>query len=344
MPDRRKPVTRLNALEEPLGLSVVIPVYNEQDNLERLHSRLSATLTALGRTYEMVLVDDGSSDSSGALLERMATEDPHVVVVQLARNFGQHAAIFAGFEQARGAVVVTLDADLQNPPEEIPKLLAKIDEGFDVVGGWREDRKDSFLRTFPSLLVNKFTARMLGCRLHDYGCMLRAYRLEIVRRMCEYREISSFIPALATAVTNRTTEVRVAHSERNAGISKYNLFRLIKLNYDLVTGFTMFPLQLLSIVGFLFAFLGTGFGVFLGIRRLIVGPEVEGVFTLFAILFFFVGTLYMALGLLGEYVGRIYMEVRQRPRFIVARVLCGGRVVDQFAGRGVPRGVGAREA
>jgi undecaprenyl-phosphate 4-deoxy-4-formamido-L-arabinose transferase len=314
-------LTRASALAEHPEISVVIPVFNEEPVLRSMHRRLTAALAGLARTYEVILVDDGSTDATAAILADLAREDSHVTVVELARNFGQHAAVFAGFEHARGRIVVTMDADLQNPPEEIPKLLAKIDEGFDVVGGWREQRKDSVLRTIPSRIVNAFTSRMLGCAMRDYGCMLRAYRREIVLRMCQYKEIASFIPALATAVGGRITEVRVAHEERRAGRSKYNLVRLLKLNYDLVTGFSMFPLQLLSIIGFLFSFLGIGFGIFLGIRRLIVGPEVEGVFTLFAILFFFVGTLYMALGLLGEYVGRIYLEVRRRPRFIVARIV-----------------------
>lgn len=303
-----------------MDLSVVIPVFNEERNLDALHARLTAVLDALGRSSEIVLVDDGSRDASVELMRALAGRDRRLVVVELARNYGQHAAVFAGFEHARGAVVVTLDADLQNPPEEIPKLLAKIDEGYDVVGGWRARRQDSVLRTLPSRLVNKFTSRVTGCELKDYGCMLRAYRSTIVERMLRHREISTFIPALATMVGGRIVEIPVEHSVRHAGESQYNLWRLIKLNYDLVTGFSVLPLQLLTLAGFVMSVLGVGFGAFLGVRRLIVGPEVEGVFTLFAILFFFVGTLYMGMGLLGEYVGRIYQEVRGRPRFIVSRV------------------------
>ena len=302
-------------------LSIVIPVYNEEKNLGVLHERLTPVLLALKRSYEVVLIDDGSRDRSVEIMRGMAAKDPTLVVVELARNYGQHAAVFAGFEQARGEVVVTLDADLQNPPEEIPKLLAQIDQGYDVVGGWRAERVDSYLRTIPSKLVNAFTSRVTGCNLKDYGCMLRAYRSSIIERMLMHREISSFIPALATVVGGRVIEIPVEHSERHAGVSQYNLWRLLKLNYDLVTGFSILPLQLLSFIGFGMSVLGVGFGIFLFIRRLIVGPEAEGLFTLFAILFFFVGTLYMALGLLGEYVGRIYQEVRGRPRYIVARVV-----------------------
>ena len=317
-----------------IEVSVVIPVFNEERNIETLHTRLSPVMVALGKTYEIILVDDGSRDRSIELLRALAARDPAVVVVELARNYGQHAAVFAGFERARGAVVVTLDADLQNPPEEIPKLLAKIAEGYDVVGGWRQQRHDSLLRTLPSKLVNKFTSRVTGCNLKDYGCMLRAYRLTIVERMLLHREISSFIPALATVVGGKIVEIPVEHSERYAGVSQYNLWRLIKLNYDLVTGFSVLPLQALSFIGFLMSVLGIGFGAFLGVRRLIVGPEVEGVFTLFAILFFFVGSLYMALGILGEYVGRIYQEVRGRPRYIVSRVVGPGAAGANLSSRG----------
>lgn len=304
----------------PMEVSVVIPVFNEERNIETLHQRITPVLQGLGKAYEVILVDDGSRDRSVEMLREIAARDPAMVIVELARNYGQHAAVFAGFERARGQIVVTLDADLQNPPEEIPKLLAKIEEGYDVVGGWRQMRQDSFLRTIPSKLVNKFTSRVTGCNLKDYGCMLRAYRSTIIERMLMHREISSFIPALATVVGGKIVEIPVDHSERFAGVSQYNLWRLLKLNYDLVTGFSILPLQALSFIGFCMSVLGIGFGAFLAVRRLIVGPEVEGVFTLFAILFFFVGSLYMALGLLGEYVGRIYQEVRGRPRYIVSRV------------------------
>ena len=303
-----------------MDISIVIPVYNEEQNLGVLHARLGAVLDTLKKQVEIVLVDDGSRDRSVEIMREMAAKDPRIVAVELARNYGQHAAVFAGFEHARGAVVVTLDADLQNPPEEIPKLLAKIDEGYDVVGGWRAHRQDSILRTLPSKLVNRFTSRVTGCDLKDYGCMLRAYRSTIIERMLKHRELCTFIPALATQVGGRVVEIPVEHSVRHAGESQYNLWRLIKLNYDLVTGFSVVPLQLLSFVGFAMAALGVGFGGFLMVRRFVVGPEAEGMFTLFSILFFFVGTLYMGLGLLGEYVGRIYQEVRGRPRYIVSKV------------------------
>jgi undecaprenyl-phosphate 4-deoxy-4-formamido-L-arabinose transferase len=301
-------------------ISIVIPVYNEAANLETLHARLKATLDGVGRPYEVIYTDDGSADESLAILKRLGDRHPEVVVVELSRNFGQHAAIFAGFAQVRGEVVVTLDADLQNPPEEIPKLLARIDEGCDAAGGWRRSRRDTWFRRWASRQVNRVMSRVTGVVLNDYGCMLRAYRREIVDQMAQCREISSFIPALANLFARRVEEVEVEHAERERGESKYGLFKLLKLNFDLMTGFSLAPIQVVSWLGVLIALCGVGFGLFLFVRRLIVGPEVEGVFTLFAILFVFVGLQLLALGLIGEYIGRIYAEVRQRPRYVVRAV------------------------
>src|SRR5437867_3180979 len=300
-------------------ISVLIPVFNEEGSLPGLFSRLSATLGKMGRSYEIVFVDDGSGDATPRLLGEFASADPRVRIVEFNRNYGQHAAIFAGFEEARGEIVVTLDADLQNPPEEIPALVAKVDEGYDVVGGWRENRQDPLLRRLASFLVNRITAKLVGVDFHDYGCMLRAYRREVVESVRQCREIHSFIPALAATFARRVAEVRVEHDERAVGRSKYNFYRLIRLNFDLMTGFSMLPLQLMSFFGFGVAIVSLAFAAFLLVRRLIVGPEVEGVFTLFAILFGVVGLLFMGLGLLGEYVARIYSEVRRRPRYLVRR-------------------------
>lgn len=302
-------------------LSVVIPLYNEAVTVEKLHSRLSGTLESLGRSYEIIYVDDGSTDGTREILQRIHLQDPKVKVVVFNRNYGQHAAVVAGFEQARGEIIVTLDGDLQNPPEEIPKLLAKIQEGYDVVGGWREGRQDSPVRRVLSFLINQVTSLIVGVKMRDYGCMLRAYRREVVERICQCQEISSFIPVLANSFAGSVAEIPVAHSPRTSGRSKYTPFRLLRLNFDLLTGFSLLPIQVVSLAGIVISFLGLGFAVFLAVRRLLVGPEVEGVFTLFAILFFFVGLQILALGLIGEYIGRIYMEVRRRPRYIIKEIL-----------------------
>jgi undecaprenyl-phosphate 4-deoxy-4-formamido-L-arabinose transferase len=301
-------------------VSVVIPVYIEQESLPALLPRLMPVLAALGRPYEVLFVDDGSRDGSLSILRSFVEGHPgEVRVVELSRNFGQHPAILAAFQRARGDVVVTLDADLQNPPEEIPKLLAKIDEGYDVVGGIRQQRRDSWFRRAASRLVNRITGAITGMRLSDYGCMLRAYARDVVDEINVCEENATFIPALAQSFSRRPTEVEVAHAERAAGASKYSLYRLLRLNFDLMTGFSVVPLQIFTLFGFLVAAGGVAFGVFLGIRRLIVGAEVEGVFTLFAILFTVVGVLLAGLGIVGEYIGRIYQEVRRRPRFSVRR-------------------------
>jgi undecaprenyl-phosphate 4-deoxy-4-formamido-L-arabinose transferase len=241
--------------------------------------------------------------------------------LQFNRNFGQHQAIFAGFQAARGQVMLTLDADLQNPPEEIPRLVAKIEEGYDTVGGWREDRRDSLFRRLPSHLMNLVMSKVTGVRLRDYGCMLRAYRREVIDSINQCQESSSFIPALANLFSRRVAEIPVGHAQRERGQSKYSLIKLLRLNFDLVTGFSNLPIHLVGFLGVAIACLGVLFGLFLFLRRLFVGPEVEGVFTLFAILFVFVGLNTLGLALIGEYVGRIYREVRGRPRYVIRQTL-----------------------
>lgn len=309
------------ARREGLELSVVVPVYNEAPTLHKLHERLSATLQSLGRAYEIIYVDDGSGDGTNGLLREIHRRDPKAKVIAFNRNYGQHAAVLAGFATARGEVIITLDGDLQNPPEEIPRLLEKIEEGHDVVGGWRKGREDTLFRRICSLMINRVTSLIVGVRMRDYGCMLRAYRRPVIEQVCRSQEASSFIPALANCFAGSVAEIPVAHSARKSGRSKYTPFRLLRLNFDLLTGFSLLPIQVVGLAGVFIAFLGLAFALFLAIRRLLVGPEVEGVFTLFAILFFFVGLQILALGLIGEYIGRIYMEVRRRPRYVIKEVL-----------------------
>ena len=306
-------------------ISVVIPVYNEEAGLPALFARLYPALDALATRYEVIFVNDGSRDRSAAILADQFRARPDVTrVILFNANAGQHQAIIAGFERVRGRRVVTLDADLQNPPEEIGRLVEQIENGNDVVGTWRENRQDPWLRRTLSALVNRATAATVGVPMRDYGCMLRAYRRDIVEQIVECDERSLFIPALANALAKRTTEIEVAHAERQDGASKYKPLKLMRLGFDLLTGFSLVPIQLVSVAGVVVALAGVGFGVFLFIRRLIVGPEVEGVFTLFAILFVFLGLLILAVGLVGEYIGRIYLEVRHRPAYRVRAVYRGG--------------------
>jgi undecaprenyl-phosphate 4-deoxy-4-formamido-L-arabinose transferase len=308
-------------------LSIVIPIYNEEENIPALWNRLGKVLNDHfadpAKPWEVIFTDDGSRDRSLLLLTDIARTEPRVKVVEFNRNYGQHSAIFAAFAEVAGQVVVTMDADLQNPPEEIPKLVAKVEEGYDSVGGWRQGRQnnDSFFRTMPSKIVNAVTRRTTGVKLHDYGCMLRAYSRDVVNAMLLCKERSSFIPALANSFAKRITEVPVAHAERAAGDSKYGLWKLINLQFDLLTSFSLLPLQMLSVFGVITA--GVGFLLFLGlVAYRFMHPEgtAQGVFTLFAILFFFVGCQFVAFGLLGEYIGRIYQEVRDRPRYMVKKV------------------------
>jgi len=312
---RKREVPNIDA--GSVQLSVVIPVFNETESVEALHRRLTETLAPMGKSYEVIYLDDGSTDGSDKKLGELYRNDPKMTVIRFNRNYGQHAAVIAGFERSQGDVIVTLDGDLQNPPEEIPKLLAKLEEGYDVVGGWREGRQDSGLRRVLSFMINRVSSLIIGVKMKDYGCMLRAYRRPVVERICECQEMASFIPALANAFAGSVAEIPVSHSARSTGRSKYGPFRLMRLNFDLLTGFSLLPIQVVSFAGIFISFAGIAFAGFLFIRRFIVGPEVEGVFTLFAILFFFVGLQILALGLIGEYIGRIYMEVRRRPRYVI---------------------------
>ncbi|MCD5985535.1 MULTISPECIES: undecaprenyl-phosphate 4-deoxy-4-formamido-L-arabinose transferase [Pseudomonas] len=305
-------------------VSIVIPVYNEQQSLRELLRRTEAACALLRHDYEIVLVDDGSRDQSAEILQQAAErEGSPVVAVILNRNYGQHAAIMAGFEQCKGDVIVTLDADLQNPPEEIPRLIALAEQGYDVVGTVRNKRQDSAWRRWPSRLINLAVQRSTGVAMNDYGCMLRAYRRTIVDAMLACRERSTFIPVLANSFARHTTEIRVEHAEREHGDSKYSPMRLINLMFDLITCMTTTPLRLLSIVGFSMAFLGLLFAVMLIVLRLIFGaPWAEnGTFVLFAVLFVFTGGQFIGMGLLGEYLGRMYSDVRARPRFFIEKVV-----------------------
>ena len=311
----------------------MIPCYNEELNVSTLVGRLFKTLDQMGRTYEVIFVDDGSRDKTLPLLVEATRDRPNVRIVELARNCGQHAAIFAALAASRGNCVVTLDADLQNPPEEIPKLLAKIDEGYDVVGGWRKKRDDPFFRRFASKIVNTMIRRATGVYLNDYGCMLRAYSRPVAKRMARSSEVTSFIPALANQLAGKVTEVEVEHAARAAGESKYSLTKLVKLQFDLMTGFSTIFLQSISGLGVVTALGAILMGLFLLVRRLFfvrlgwvdqADLDAEhGIFTLFAILFFVIGAQFIAIGVLGEYVGRIYTEVRRRPRYLVRKVWRG---------------------
>ena len=303
-------------------LSIIIPVYNEEAALPALYDRLYPAMDALKISYEIIFINDGSRDRSAAILRAQFEQRPDVTrVILLTSNAGQHMAIMAGFEHSRGDIVVTLDADLQNPPEEIGKLVAKVREGYDCVGSIRQQRRDSAFRRYASKAMNGIREKITHIKMTDQGCMLRAYSRDIVDVINSCQEVSTFIPALAYSFAQNPTEVEVAHEERHAGESKYSLYSLIRLNFDLATSFSLVPLQFFSMLGIGTSLLSAIFVAYLFVRRLMVGPEAEGVFTLFGIAFFLIGITLFGVGLLGEYIGRIYQQVRHRPRYRIGALL-----------------------
>lgn len=309
-------------MAENVQVTVVVPVYNEEKNLAALYDRLVPVLEGIGKNFEIIFIDDGSSDESLTILKKFAAEKK-IKVVELTKNYGQHAAIMAGFSVSSGNIVITMDADLQNPPEEIPELIRVMEEGnYDVVGTIRKGRRDSFLRIFPSKVINIVARKITGVKMHDWGCMLRAYSRPVVERMITCHEHATFIPALATVFGKRITEIEVGHEERFGGKSNYPLRKLINLQFDLVASFSDLPIKMIMYGGIFLAIMGVCFGVVLAIARLAYGAvwAAEGVFTLFAILFVFVGLQFFALGVLGEYIGRIYVEVRRRPEYVIENV------------------------
>jgi undecaprenyl-phosphate 4-deoxy-4-formamido-L-arabinose transferase len=304
-------------------ISVIVPVFNEEACLPELIERCLKACATLQRPFEIILVDDGSTDRSCEIIEQASGKDAeHLIGVLLNRNYGQHAAVMAGLEQSRGEIVVTLDADLQNPPEEIPMLVAKMEEGYDVVGTVRQDRQDTLFRRLSSAVINRMVQKATGVLMHDYGCMLRVYHRSVVQAMLQCPERSTFIPILANSFARRTTEIKVSHRERALGTSKYSIWKLFNLQFDLLTCMTTAPLRMLTLLGTCVSMAGVGFGLFLLLMRLIYGSAwaVQGVFTLFAVLFIFVGAQFIAMGLLGEYLGRMYYDVRARPRYFVHKV------------------------
>ena len=307
-----------------IELSVVVPVYNEEENLPELLRRSIESLNALDTNYELILVDDGSADKSREMIEKASREsDGKIVGVILAANFGQHAAVMAGLEASRGKYVVTMDADLQNPPEEIGKLLKELRDGVDVVGTIRENRQDTFFRKIASKCVNLLTRRLCNGRtMKDYGCMLRGYSRHVVNTLLRCQEHGKFIPMLAMSFARNVKEVHVKHAERAAGESKYNLMKLIALQYDLMTGTSIFPLRCLTFLGFLIALVGFVFGVYIFVRsQLDKGWGAEGVFALFAIQFVLTGGVFAALGLIGEYIGKIHINTRARPQYAIEDIV-----------------------
>ena len=303
-------------------VSIVIPVFNEEESLPLLFARLYPALDALGRSYEVIFVDDGSSDRSVELLRfTVAARPDNARALILAHNVGQHLAILAAFARARGSRIITLDADLQNPPEEIGAVLQALDDGADYVGTIRQFREGVWWRRFASRWLNSIREHTTRIHITDQGCMLRGYDRRIVDAVNRCQEVSPFVPALAYTFARRAVEIPVKHEARVAGTSRYSGYGLARLNFDLMTGYSLIPLQVFSLSGVVIAASSLLFVLYLAIRRLVFGPEAEGLFTLFGIAFFLMGCVLLGLGVVGEYVGRIFEQVRSRPRYVVAEFL-----------------------
>ena len=311
-----------------MDLSVVIPIYNEAENIEALHQEVTGAVADLGLDYEIVYVDDGSSDQSFTLLAAIAQRDPRAVVVSFRRNFGQTAAMSAGFDHARGHIVVTMDGDLQNDPRDIPKLLAKLNEGYDIAAGWRFDRQDTFLtRKLPSQLANRLISLTTKVHLHDYGCTLKAFRREVVQNIRLYGEMHRFIPAIASGVGARIAEVPVNHRPRRAGQSKYGLGRTVRVVLDLITvkfllNYATRPIQVFGLWGLVTGGLGFLLAFCYAFQRLFLGvPLGNKPGLLLAVFLMFVGVQLITLGLLGELQVRTYYETQSKPTYLVRQVL-----------------------
>jgi glycosyltransferase involved in cell wall biosynthesis len=314
--------------EKPVDLSVVVPIYNEEDNIPILHARITEAFSSTKLAYELILVDDGSSDNSYPALKLLAAKDQRVKVVRLRRNFGQTAAMAAGFDLASGRVVVPMDGDLQNDPLDIPLLLARIDEGFDVVSGWRKDRKDTFInRRLPSILANSFISRMTGVHLHDYGCTLKAYRREVLDDVNLYGEMHRFVPALAHQVGARVTEMPVRHHERLHGVSKYGISRTMKVILDLMTvkfllSYSTKPIQLFGRWGIYTLFAGCLSGGATIYMKLVEHMSMNRnpllILTAFLL---FMGVQFIVLGLLAELSARTYYEAQGKQIYNIKEKL-----------------------
>jgi len=317
----------LTRSERPL-ISVVIPLYNEEESIPHLCSALTAALQRYGKPYEIIVVDDGSKDRSFELLAEQAQRDPHLAVIQLRRNFGQTAAFAAGFNNARGDVVITMDADLQNDPDDIPLLMEKIDEGYDIVSGWRKDRQDRFLdRRLPSMIANRLISNVTDVRLHDYGCSLKAYRRDVLQHVRLYGELHRFIPALASQVGGTVTEVPVNHRARQYGRSKYGISRAVRVALDLITvwflgGYSTRPIHVFGTLGLISAAGGFVIGLYLTFLKLGLGQSIGTRPMLqLAVLLVVIGVQLITMGLLGEMMTRTYFESQDKPIYVVRRVI-----------------------
>ena len=303
-----------------LDISVVIPVFNEERSLRELSTRLVDTLEKMEHSFELVFVDDGSTDGSLEVLRELRTEDTRIRVVCLSRNFGQSPALYAGFSVVRGRYIGMIDADLQNYPEDFPKLIEKLEEGYDIVSGWRADRYDNYFRHLSSRFLNYFLAKITKVPLQDCGCSLKAFRREVVDRMSQLSHRSRYLPVDITWLGGKMCEVRVQHTKRTQGVSKYGLMRLMRTGFDLLTSITAVPLQIIGLLGWVFAMVGFAMGIRVVYVRVFYGDPV-GMGAVVAIAFVLTGIQLAAIGLMCEYISRIFIEVQRKPYYIIKEEL-----------------------
>ena len=320
----------MNEKQKSIDISVVIPVYCEEDNIKELYMKLRSVLTSITESYEIIFVDDGSTDNSFNILKEINTEDKKVKVIKLRRNFGQSAALSAGFDYSQGDLIITMDGDLQNDADDIPQLLEKIGEGYDIVSGWRADRKDPFFsKKLPSKISNWLASKLTGVKLHDFGCTLKAFRREVVENTNLYGEMHRYIPALASWMGVSIAEVKVRHHPRQYGKSKYGITRLMRGMLDLITvkfllSYSTRPLQLFGIPGMISFFVGFIIGLYLTIGKLFFGMSLaDRPLLLLAVLLIFLGTQFITMGLLGEIITRTYYEVQGKPIYAVKEIVDG---------------------
>jgi glycosyltransferase involved in cell wall biosynthesis len=313
-----------------MTVSVVVPLYNEQENVRELHARLKAVMESIGREYEIIFVDDGSTDRTLPLLKEIQSGERNVIILSLRRNFGQTAAFAAGFDYARGDIIVTLDGDLQNDPDDIPKLL-ELTKDNDIVSGWRKRRKDPlFSRRLPSVIANWLISRVTGVKLHDYGCSLKAYRRDVIKNLKLYGEMHRFIPAVANLYGVKIAEVETTHHPRLRGKSKYGISRTVKVVLDLITvkfllSFSTRPLQFFGPIGLLSGAGGFLISLYLTIEKLLIGKDIGGrPLLLLGALLIIVGIQFIGMGLLGEMMVRVYHETQKKPIYVIKKVIGSG--------------------
>ena len=331
-----------NARLESTGVSVVIPIHDEEESLTQLYEEVKSVLETLDISWELIFIDDGSTDTSLDILKAIQNNDSQVRVIQLRRNFGQTAAMAAGFDYAQGEVIITMDGDLQNDPADIPRLLKKLDEGYDIVSGWRKDRKDSFLtKSLPSKLSNKMASLLTGVHLHDYGCTLKAYRREVIEKIHLYGELHRYIPAVASSIGANVAEIDVKHYPRLHGKSKYGMGRLIRGFLDLISlklmlSYMTRPMQMFGGLGLLFMFGGMSSALATALMKIFMGVDMTGNPMLYlAILFFIAGIQLISLGFLGELTMRTYHETQQKPIYSVRHIYGNGQLRDDAGLSGV---------